>query len=79
MKIDKILGGFLNLILQKFGLLSRKKRAENRKRSDICSKCSFNDKSFCSICGCYIPAKTKAYYDLDDEGKSIDGCPMRYW
>jgi len=79
MNISKIFWGFLNLFLQNLGLLSPKKRKINKKRLDICSKCAFSEKNFCSICGCYIPAKTKAYYDIDDEGKTIRGCPMRYW
>jgi len=79
MNIDKIFWGFLNLLLQNIGLLSKKKRRENKERAEICSKCEFSDSGFCSICGCYIRAKTKAYYDLDEDGKSIDGCPMRYW
>jgi len=79
MNISKIFWGFINLLFQNIGLLSKKTREVNKKRSDVCSKCSFSANNFCSICGCYIPAKTKAYYDLDPEGKSIDGCPMRYW
>lgn len=79
MKISKIFFGFLNLFLQKIGLLSPRRRRINKERLEICSKCQFSNKDFCDICGCYIPAKTKAYYDLDSEGKSIYGCPMRYW
>jgi hypothetical protein len=79
MDISKIFWGFLNLILQNIGLLSSKKRKINKDRLDICSKCQFNDSKFCSICGCYIPAKTKAHYDFNEDGKSIDGCPKRYW
>jgi len=79
MNISKVFWGFLNLLLQNIGLLSPKKRKINKERLDICSKCIFANNKFCSICGCYIPAKTKANYFLDSDGKTIDGCPMRYW
>jgi hypothetical protein len=79
MSISKIFWGFLNLFLQNLGLLSPKKRKINKERLETCYKCGFAEDKFCSICGCYIPAKTKANYDKDEEGKSIGGCPMRYW
>jgi len=79
MNISKILWGFFNLFLQTIRLLSKEKRLISKKRLDICLKCPFARNNFCSICGCYIPAKTKANYDIDEDGKSIDGCPMKYW
>jgi hypothetical protein len=79
MIIIKILSGFINLLFKNIGLLSSKNREIYKKRADICYECQFNDRNFCSLCGCYIPAKTKAYYDLDKDGKSKGGCPKKYW
>jgi hypothetical protein len=77
--IKYIFFGFYNLILQKIDLLSKEKRELYKKRLDICGRCPYLDDGFCDVCGCYAKAKTKVNYYLDENGKSIDGCPKKYW
>jgi len=79
MKIILIIKGFWNLFLQSIRLISKKNRDIYKKRLDICLKCKYLDDSFCSICGCYIYAKTTVNYKIDENNKSIDGCPQKYW
>jgi hypothetical protein len=79
MKIIYIINGFTNLIKNKLGILSKEQNELYNKRLDVCLKCRYIDKEFCSICGCYVYAKTKAEYDIDKKGKTIDGCPKKYW
>ena len=50
------------------------------KRLQICIKCPYIKRNrICSICGCFIDAKTKCIYKLDKNNKSINGCPKLYW
>lgn len=49
------------------------------KRHQICKSCIYNVLGICSLCGCIIKAKTRVDYPLDNEGKSIGGCPVRRW
>lgn len=55
----------------------RSKRSEERMR--ICKTCKFYHHGICKECGCILKAKTQCLFPLDDEGKSIDGCPERKW
>lgn len=79
-KLKYIFVGFFRLILSSLGLL---KRDENEilaeQRYEICQACEFRKGIACGICGCHIRAKSKAIYKLDNDGKSIDGCPKKYW
>jgi len=77
MKILPIINGFWNLLMQKLGFAKRNELFE--KRLSICLQCKFIKNNFCSLCGCYVKAKTKVKYKLDKNGKSIDGCPRKYW
>jgi len=80
MKIKFIILGFWALFKQKIGIISKEKKELYDKRLNICLNCGFyDDEGFCDICGCYIKAKTKVNYDLDKDGKSIEGCPQKYW
>ena len=49
-------------------------------RLKIYLKCPYIKRNrTCSICGCFVDAKTKCIYKLDKYGKSIAGCPKRLW
>lgn len=48
-------------------------------RYEICKNCEFRKDHICGKCGCVIKAKVRVDYMTDEEGKSIDGCPMRKW
>lgn len=39
-------------------------------RMDICNSCEARKLNFCSVCGCYLPAKTKL---------KKSECPMELW
>ena len=57
-----------------------KRKKEAQKRITICEKCEFfNTLRMCNICGCFSDIKTKMPFDLDENGKSIDGCPEKFW
>ena len=51
------------------------------KRIRICEKCEFfyPHSRNCMICGCFCDIKVKVDFELDDKGKSIDGCPDGRW
>lgn len=53
--------------------------ADSVRRLKICRECPHNRHGICSICGCILKAKVRVDYPLDDEGKSVDGCPERRW
>lgn len=48
-------------------------------RLSICENCEYNIHGICKLCGCVLKAKTRVDFILDNEGKSIDGCPERKW
>ena len=48
-------------------------------RLKLCSKCEHNKKGICNLCGCIIKAKVRVEYPLDEDDKSIDGCPEKKW
>ena len=77
--IFNIMNGFFNLFKQKLGFVTKEKKELYEKRLNICLKCKYLDEDFCMICGCYVYAKTKVDFDLDENGKSISGCPKKYW
>jgi len=45
----------------------------------ICNECEHNKDGICDHCGCILKAKTRVDFDLDENGKSIDGCPEQKW
>lgn len=55
-KLQRIIEGWSNLLIrdpevEKFAL----------ERAEKCANCdAANDKNFCAICGCYIPAKVRS-------------------
>ena len=46
-------------------------------RMDICNSCEHNVHGICELCGCVLKAKVRVDFMLDEEDKSIDGCPKR--
>jgi hypothetical protein len=91
--IFHIFHGFFNLLRFK---LSKKYRAQQHllfdKRLQTCEKCKYVNLSMrqCTKCGCFIDAKTKVIYKLDEDGYAISyidpktndvyyACPKRYW
>lgn len=62
-----------------FDLLRRKSSKTSIYRYSICKKCEHNIHGICEICGCILKAKVRVDYDLDENGKSIDGCPEKKW
>lgn len=48
-------------------------------RLKLCSECEHNKKGICNLCGCIIKAKVRVEYPLDEDDKSIDGCPEKKW
>jgi len=58
-----------------------KRKIEARKRIKICEDCEFFWKygRNCMLCRCFMDIKTKMYFDLDEDGISIDGCKEKKW
>lgn len=93
MKISYILEGYFNWLWFAVWKPYREKQKELfDKRKSTCEACPLMYKPTrqCSVCGCFIDAKTKVIYDLDDEGKAIDeidektgdiyyACPEQKW
>lgn len=50
-----------------------------KNRMQICDGCEHNVHGICELCGCVLKAKVRVDFMLDEEGKSIDGCPERKW
>lgn len=53
--------------------------ARSIERLKLCSECEHNRRGICNLCGCIIKAKVRVKYPLDENDKSIDGCPLRRW
>ena len=81
-KIIQIIKGYLLWILYYLYKSYRDKRKEEAiKRIKICEDCEFFwfPARNCTICGCLMDVKTKMHFELDDEGKSIEGCLEKRW
>jgi len=80
--IKQILKGYILWVWYYLYKPYRDKRKEDaEKRIKICEACEFFWKSGrnCILCGCYMDVKTKMRFDLDEHGKSIDGCKEKKW
>ena len=53
--------------------------AKSVERLKLCSECKHNKHGICNLCGCIIKAKVRVKYFLDENGKSVDGCPEKQW
>jgi len=80
--IKQIIKGYLLWIWYYLNKSYRNKRkAEAKRRIEICESCDFFNFSLrtCDKCGCFMDIKTKMYLDLDANGISIDGCREKKW
>lgn len=48
-------------------------------RLQICNQCENNKSGICKKCGCILKAKARVDFLLDENGKSIGGCPENKW
>ena len=62
-----------------FDIISGRKSRRTLMRLEICSECKHNRCGICMKCGCIIKAKVRVDFMLDEDGKSIEGCPERKW
>jgi hypothetical protein len=59
--------------------ITGKTRELVKKRLNICNNCEHNKHGICELCGCILKAKTRVDFPLDENNKSIDGCPEKKW
>lgn len=71
-----IFEGYITWIINKITGFTK---PEYKQRLQICQECQHNKHGICELCGCIIKAKVRVDFILDEEGKSIDGCPERKW
>lgn len=62
-----------------YDIITRRKSKRTQMRIDTCRKCEHNKSGICELCGCVIKAKVRVDYELDENDKSIDGCPEKRW
>lgn len=75
--IVQIFEGWTKLIIDK---IRKTETYRTHQRLTICNSCQFKtSKGLCHKCGCLILAKVRVDYLLDNNGKSIDGCPLKKW
>jgi translation initiation factor IF-2 len=80
--IKQIIKGYYQWFKFKFNKEYREKmKVEAERRIKICESCEFFWKPArnCMICGCFMDVKTKMDLELDENGKSIDGCAEKKW
>ena len=79
--MKRIIEGYCNWF---WFLIWKPYREKQRKlfteRIKICESCdNFTFTRQCDLCGCFMDAKTKCIFKLDENGKSIDGCWINKW
>ena len=62
-----------------WNIISGKTKYQAKERLTICNCCKYNNDGICEICGCILKAKVRVDFPLDENGKSIDGCPKKKW
>ena len=72
----QILEGYLKWL---YDIITGSGSEKSIERLKLCSECEHNSKGICSLCGCIIKAKVRVKYPLDENGKSVDGCPKKRW
>lgn len=90
--LGRILQGFFNLIMYNISDEYRKNHVIFESRLKKCRECEMLDKKTmqCTVCGCFVKAKTKVQYDVDDDGIAIayvdpgdskprSACPKKRW
>jgi hypothetical protein len=81
MAIKHIIQGYSNWL---WYFLYKPYRDKQRKlfseRIKICESCEhFTKTRQCNLCWCFMDAKTKVIFKLNEEGLSIDGCWADKW
>jgi len=41
-------------------------------RAEVCAGCSCNEKNWCMVCGCWIPAKARSLSEVCEKWEEID-------
>lgn len=59
--------------------ITGKTRELSKQRLSICEICEYNKNGICKLCGCVLKAKTRVDFPIDENNKSIDGCPLKKW
>lgn len=80
--LKHILIGYTNWVWYYLSKSYREKiKHESERRIKICESCIYFYKPGrnCMLCGCFMDVKTKMHFDLDKNGKSIDGCLEKKW
>ena len=81
-KIKQIIKGYYQWAKYHLNKKYRDKlEKEAQRRIEICESCEFFWKPGrnCMLCGCFMDIKTKMDLELDEDGKSIDGCMEKKW
>jgi hypothetical protein len=57
------------------------RKAEAERRMKICEDCEHLQPTFgtCELCYCIMKIKTKMWFQLDENGNSINGCVIKKW
>lgn len=71
-----IIEGYMKWVID---IIRNRMSPTSYERYTKCKKCEYNIRGICAECGCIIKAKVRVDFELDEEGKSIDGCPLRKW
>jgi hypothetical protein len=91
--IGNIIRGYFNLLRFKISPKFKKKQSSLfYYRLSTCETCESLNKTVrqCTLCGCFVDAKTKVIYKTDDEGFAVCridkktgdiyyACPKRLW
>jgi len=81
-KIKQILEGYFSWFRYYLSKSYKEEiKTEAERRIKICESCEYFWKPArnCMLCGCFMNAKVKMHFDLDNDGKSINGCLERKW
>lgn len=74
--VSHVIEGYLKWL---YDVLTGNGSVYSVKRLEICRECKHKRRGICGLCGCVIKAKVRVKYPLDNDGKSIDGCPEKKW
>ena len=72
----RIIEGWIKYIID---LVRHKESNTTEYRHQICNQCEHNKHGVCQLCHCVILAKIRCHYIIDEDGKAIDGCPLKKW
>ena len=75
-RVSQVIEGYAKWI---YDIITRSGSVYSVERLSVCRECKHNKKGICKLCGCVIKAKVRVKYLLDEEMKSIEGCPERKW